>query len=90
MKKWLLFVLLTVFMGCEYGAEKVRTYIDEPQTLIQDPHFMGYQEKMDALESSYLRKEMTYAEYLEQKKQLEEDYSREVQKRRETIESSGH
>jgi len=78
MKKMLLVVFCGVLVGCSYG---MRDYIDNPSTLLRDPLTYAHRQELNELERAYLRKEMTYAEYLEQKKQLEEDYDRKVQNR---------
>lgn len=80
-----LIVLSLVLTGC---ADKIQGYIDEPQTLLQDPHFAEYQETQDKLEGQYLRKEITYAEYLERKGRIEDKYTKEVQDRQDVIENN--
>ena len=75
-KSLLLFCALALF-GCSYG----QNYLENPETLIRDPHFADYKEKRDNLEIKYLRKEITYAEYVEQKGRLDETYDKEVQER---------
>jgi len=61
--------------------------VEDPGTLLQDPGFANYQQKLDDLEKQYLQKKITYAEYLEQKKKIEEDYEREVKKQKNSIEN---
>ena len=56
---------------------------------MQDAHFADYQEKLDALESDYLKKKITYADYLQKKKEIDEKYNKEVQERRNVV-SSGY
>lgn len=74
MKNWnLLFVVLFI-VGCSYGVDRI-------STLVKDPDFAAYQEKKDDLESRYLRKQITYAQYLSQKKQLDDQYTKGVQHR---------
>lgn len=80
-KKCLLLFCALALFGCTYG----QNYLENPETLIRDPHFADYQEKRDDLERQYLRKEITYAEYVEQKDQLDEKYDREVQERTDVI-----
>ena len=79
-------VLLYLFFlsGC---AERIESIVDDPGTILQDPGFAGYQQRLDALESQYLRKEMTYAEYLERKKAIDESYEQEIRKQKETLEN---
>jgi Tfp pilus assembly protein PilP len=81
MKKSIMLLLTLVLVGCTYGTEKLQTYLDEPKYLIQDRHFDKYKTKRDALESEYLQKKITYAEYIERKKMLDENYAKEVQER---------
>lgn len=81
MKIVVLLFAFYLFAGCSYGTEKIKQYVDDPKSLLEDPLSVSHQQAMDDLESSYLRKKITYAEYLEKKKELEEDYTREVQKR---------
>ncbi len=82
---YLFFVLFV--LGCSYEGQKIQNYLDDPRSLIKDPHFMGYRENRDKLESRYLRKDLTYAEYLEQKEALDQEYAREVQERTAIVES---
>lgn len=86
MKKPVMFIaLLLLCAGCTYEGRKLSEYIEEPQAIIKDPQFETYQEKRDALESRYLRKEITYADYVEKTEELDTSYSKEVQKRDEII-----
>lgn len=77
MKKGLLLLCALTLLGCTYGQD----YLKNPETIIRDPHFSAYKQKRDDLESAYLRKEITYAEYIEQRDRLDEIYAREVQER---------
>ena len=81
------FLLILLLAGC---ARSLETYVEHPETILRDPHFEGYQENLDALESQYLNKKITYAQYLEQKKQLENTYNKEVRQREEIINSPGY
>ena len=85
MKKAVVTLLLLVMIGC--SSEKVQSYLSDPGTLLQDPLSVNHQKALDELEGAYLRKEMTYAEYLQKKKQLEEDYSRAATARKNIIET---
>lgn len=86
MKRNILFFLMIIgLMGCSVGQEKLETYLENPETILKDPHFAEYQANMDALESEYLAKKITYAEYLERKKELDEKYTKEVKDRNEII-----
>ncbi|GEM_PF-987398 len=85
-KKMILLFLAAVLVGCTYAGEReLRDYIDEPSTIVQDPHFGNYKDKLDALEKEYLEKKITYAQYLEQKTTLDDQYSKEVKERNEKI-----
>jgi len=77
MKKSLLLLCALVLFGCSYGQD----YLKNPSSFIRDPHFTEYKNNRDELESSYLNKEITYAEYIEQKNKIDEQYSKEVQER---------
>lgn len=81
MNKGLLLICVLMIFGCSYGQE----YLDDPKSIIRDPHFNTYKHNRDELESSYLNKEITYAEYLEQKNKMDEKYSQEVQERTQII-----
>jgi len=76
-KRVLLFFCVLALFGCTYGQD----YLDNPQSFIRDPHFTEYKEKRDDLELQYLRKEITYAEYIEEKDGLDKTYEKEIQER---------
>ena len=85
-KKMLLLFLALVLVGCTYAGEReLSDYIDEPATIVQDPHFGNYKGKLDALEKEYLEKKITYAQYLEQKTVLDDQYNKEVAQRNQKI-----
>jgi len=77
MKKSLLLICILVLFGCTYGQD----YLKNPSSFIRDPHFSAYKNNRDELERTYLHKEITYAEYIEQKNKIDEQYSKEVQER---------
>jgi hypothetical protein len=79
MKKTMLVVSAIFMMGCSAN------YLENPQYIVKDPHFEGYQTKKDAIETRYLDKEITYAQYLEDVKALDQEYSKEVQHREDAI-----
>lgn len=81
MKKSLLVLCMIVIFGCSYG----QNYLKNPTSFIRDPHFTEYKNNRDDLESSYLSKEITYAEYIEQKDKIDEKYTKEVQERNSKI-----
>ncbi len=74
MKKVFVFVLAVLIMGCAYG-----------ENFLKDPHYMDYREDLDRLESSYLTGEIGYAQYLREKRALDEEYEKEVKDREEKI-----
>ncbi len=78
MKKIIVFILICLCAGCSYGTKL-------GAKLIKDPHYAEYQEQAGELERTYLDGKMTYPEYLEKKKQLDDKYAQEVQEREETI-----
>lgn len=79
---------LVLLVGCTYQGEDLGNYIDDPKAIIKDPHYSGYQDKRDALESRYLKKEITYADYLEQVKELDDTYTKEVNERTKILDST--
>ncbi len=82
MKKEILFLVLPgLLAGCTYEGKALNEYVEKPQTIITDPQFETYKEKRDELERHYLRKEITYADYVQKTKELDDAYSKEVQKR---------
>ncbi len=85
-KKMMLLVLVSLIGGCTYAGEReLSDYIDEPATIVKDPHFGNYKDKLDALEKEYLEKKITYAQYLEQKAALDDQYNKEVEERNQKI-----
>jgi len=59
--------------------------VEEPQSLLRDPHFAQYEEERQALEHAYLEGQITYVDYLQRKKELDEKYEKEVQDREAAI-----
>ena len=84
MKRCLLLLCAALVAGCSYG----QNYLENPESLIRDPHFAAYKDKRDDLESSYLRKEITYAEYIDKRDELDDQYTKEVNKRNSVIVST--
>ena len=82
-KRFLLFLCTFALFGCTYGQD----YLDNPGSLIRDPHFTQYKEQRDDLELQYLRKEITYAEYVKEKDDLDSIYDKEVQQRNDKMAS---
>lgn len=80
--KNIMVICLALFMfGCTYEGSSLQGYIDDPRTIVKDPHFAGYKEKRDHLESQYLNKEITYADYVAAVDELDQTYNKEVQER---------
>ncbi len=79
MKKLFLCIGAIVLLGC--GSQKIKAYIDDPKTLLADPLTVDLKANMAELERSYAKGEITYADYLEKKKILEDDYTKQVNKR---------
>lgn len=78
MKNILVVLLVVFFAGCAETSQRIDSIVDDPGTIFQDPDFAAYEQELNALEKQYLQKEITYAQYLEGRKQLEENYEREV------------
>ena len=78
MKKGIILFIVLLLGGCSYGTEQLKT-------LLEDPHYMEYRDNRDKLEKSYLDGDITYAQYLDSKKQLDDDYDREVREREEKL-----
>ena len=85
MKKIIFVIFAFALLGCSAEQQRMESYMDDPSTILKDPHYTEYQEKMDSLESEYLSKKITYAEYLERKQKLEETYNKEVKDRNDII-----
>ncbi len=85
MNATVIFFFMILLAGCTYKGQDLETYIDQPETILRDPHYASYQEQSDDLEKQYLDKKMTYADYLEKKKTLDDKYSKEVKQREEII-----
>ena len=79
MKYLLLFIFL--FSGCAYEGPGLRQYLEDPRSIIKDPHFTEYQENRDNLEHLYLTDQITYADYVKQVDELESTYTKEVNER---------
>ncbi|MCD4779149.1 MAG: hypothetical protein K8S27_01165 [Candidatus Omnitrophica bacterium] len=73
----LIFLLLVSTPGCQY--------LENPRTLIRDPHFAEYKKQRDELEREYLRKEIMYDDYILRRDELDNIYSKEVQERQEKM-----
>lgn len=87
MKKFLLLLTCFIFMGCTYDGEGFKTYLEDPRAFIEDPHYKHYKQNRDALETQYLNEEISYVEYTEKMKRLDNTYTSEVDHRRSIVES---
>lgn len=88
MKKSIAFLALLLCIGCSYEGKTFGDYFDDPGSIIKDPHYGSYQDKRDMLESQYLNKKITYAEYVERLKAIDDNYDREVNERTQIIDSA--
>ena len=87
MKFFMVVVVCSFFVAsCQYGSEKFQSVMDDPMTLLEDPLTVEHKEAMTDLERAYLNDKISYGEYLEKKRLLEEDYAKEVQHREDWIE----
>ena len=76
-------VILSLFLIGLIGCSTYET--EQMQSFLADPHYGKYVEKLDALEKKHLDGTMSYSEYLEQKKQVDDTYAKEVQQREHII-----
>ena len=80
--KNIIFILLAFFIaGCSAQEGGLKNYIEEPRWFLKDPHYAAYQKKQDDLESEFLQRTITYAEYIQRREVLEETYEKEIQER---------
>lgn len=84
----LLLAVLLMFAGCSYGKQHVESMLDNPPRVFEDPLYVDYQQQLDALESRYLNQEISYAEYVEKKGDLEDQYTQEADRRQEIVEGN--
>ncbi len=86
MRRFFLILGCVVLASCQYGSDPLKTVMDDPITILEDPLTVEHKQAMADLERAYVKKEITYAEYLEQKQELEDDYTKAVQQRENWIE----
>jgi len=67
--------------GCSSGERPVQAFIENPPTVLKDTAFTQYQQELDGVESRYLAGEIDYAQYMDEKKDIENEYDRKVQHR---------
>jgi hypothetical protein len=80
MKRFTLGAAILIFAGCSAATEPVGN-------MIRDKQFDQYKTTLDQLESDYLQKTITYAQYLEKKKAVEDEYQGKIDGRRELIQN---
>ena len=72
-------LLVVLFLsGCSFGVQDM-------ESLVKDPHYAQHQQAIDDLEHAYLKKQISYSEYQQKKKELEDKYTAEVKIREEKI-----
>ena len=71
-------ILILFLTGCSFGVENM-------ESLVRDTHYAQHQQSLDDLEHAYLKKEISYTEYQQKKKELEDKYTAEVKIREEKI-----
>ena len=79
MKKMIGVALMLFLVGC------TEAQVDKMDSLMRDPHFSQHQQALDDLEHQYLQKKISYSEYQTRKKELEDNYDKEVKIREEKI-----
>ena len=78
-------VFLLFLLGCTYQVAPLSQYLEDPRSIIQDPHFTDYKAKRDELEHRYLTREISYADYVKQIDELDNTYTKEVKERNDKI-----
>lgn len=84
-KKLCLCLCVLSLVGCAYEGRKLSDYLENPRSFIRDPHFADYKAKRDAVELQFLNKEITYAQYIEQMDELDNQYTKEINERNEKL-----
>lgn len=57
------------------------------KNIIRDRQFSEYRSTLEQLETDYLQKKISYAQYLEQKNRVEENYQQKIDSRRHLIQN---
>ncbi len=78
MKRFAGLILVLFLMGCTFGVEDM-------ESLMKDPHYAHNQQALHELEHAYLQKQISYTEYQQKKKELEDTYAKEVKMQEEKI-----
>jgi len=78
-KEMILFFVMGLF-GCASGQFDIRDHLNGPG-ILQDSLYRDYQQQEDAWESRYLSGEISYADYLHKKGEIENEYQKEADKR---------
>ena len=82
MQKIIVVVCLAAWIaGCSYGKERVELMLDNPPEILEDSLYTETQTRMEELESRYLNGEISYAQYLEKKTELENRYKQQADHR---------
>ena len=84
-KKGMLLILIFIAIGCAYEGKHLDDYLENPQLILKDPHFLAYQDQRAIFEHQYLHGQMTYAEFTEKMKTLDAKYLKEVKERNDKI-----
>ena len=80
--KRVVFLLFSLFLaGCTYQGKPLHEYLEDPRSIIQDPHFTEYKAKRDNLEHLYLTDQISYVDYVKQIDDLDNTYTKEVKER---------
>ena len=78
MKRLAGLILILFLTGCSFGVQEMESFM-------KDPHYAQHQQALDDLEHAYLKKEISYTEYQQKKKELEDKYAAEVKIREDKI-----
>lgn len=81
MKKIAAIGLVVFLCGCAYGTRD----IEDIKTFVTDQEYARYKARLDGLETSYLSGQITYAQYLDQKKQVQENYDSDIKRRQQKL-----
>ena len=83
MKKVIGLMAVLFLTGCGLEMQnKIETLMKDP---LKDQHYAQHQQALDDLEHEYLQKQISYTDYEQKKKELEDTYEKEVKMREEKI-----